>query len=1002
MARLRPTALDPLYQDRCLRPCEYVGFSFADTERQLRLMRESGANAVGTGSMWNPVQDEDAPYGVGMRDPETLIGNRTLGQTLRADGEVVGVAVTTPTYTTGESGCTISVYAVPDGEVDFARLGQPLASRAFAGIADNAWTRLDFGPHPAGMLYVELSEPTGNRIGWWARRGDQYPEGRAYVSRRAREDLDFEMRLFYADGRQAETVGRSADHVPIELSRSLFDTLAGLGMRAAYSVGNWNNGFFPHYPDWFYERFPDVAMLDQRGQPLLAGMFDRKVPWPAIDHPVIVNGTQRYIRAVVGRLRRERPILSWVMGGEALYATYAFKGRWTDYQENALAHFREWLKQEYPTVAALNEAWGTRLAGFDDAKPPESPGQDRRTLDWFDFRFQAMAERFQWHFDATKSGDPTRFVLTCNHGSLFHGMSYAEMGADLDLYASVSDGFEMGQIMSDDDSDLYNMMYMESVNTLGKPLAPVRLAYRLTNPRARGGGTSYTPEAARRYFWESVGTGAWHLGFIQWRGSLPDGEWGVRGTPAEEAIRNLLTEWHELESRFDNAWPVRPRIAMYLAHPTWSLLGFQPEWRALHLACVRNQIPKAVLTDAQLRRGRAEDYDWILSFGNRYVSDEAAQALRRYVRDGGTLICAGPHGRLGGQATLGRSLFGGGGQGPAGASGKGRVLDLTPARDPVKAAVRLLSPVRRPGDQRIPLHLRALTRRPLYRALKHDITDGHDFPQDLYGHESVGQTISTTEPFLHSLSVCTPTYTTRVRTRSITIQVLVGGPGGEEVGRLEVAPEELTDNSWHEVIVDRRAPVGSVYYVRLLPPDDLPEQLIGVWCHSGDTYPGGQLHLDDESAAGDMRVVARYLQEAPPREAIEAFTLTDGVNVIAILNNVSDEDVEVEAAFAPWLFPDPQADYDVRDLRSGQRLASAQGRDVRATGLVPAHDATVILCEVRAERAGVTRLVEEVAAQVARLRQSEHATSFLRAMAQRASQYLREGRVAQAYAAARR
>jgi hypothetical protein len=1010
-----PTTLDPLYQDRCIRPCEYVGFSFADSEPELQLMKERGANAVGTGSMWFPTEDADAPYGVGIQDPGTLVAHPRLGQTVRAEGELVGVAVTTPTYTSGESGCTVSVYRVEGEGVDFGKLGDPVAARAFTGISDNAWTRLDFGAQPPGRYYIELSQPTGNRIGWWAGSGNPYAGGMAYLSRRPVERFDFEARLYYADGSEGQTGQPTGDHAALELSRGLYGALEDLGMRTSYSVGNWNNGFFPYYPDWFEERFPDIAMLDQNGQPLLAGMFEKKYPWPAIDHPVIVNGTQRYIRAVVGQLREEKPILSWVMGGEALYATYAFKGRWTDYQENARAHFREWMKLKYPTVRALNAAWGTQLAGLDEAEPPESPGQDQRTLDWFDFRFHAMAERFQWHFDATKSADPSRFVLTCNHGTLFDGMSYAEMGADLDLYAGVSDGFEMGQIMMDDDADLYNMIYMQSVNTLHKPLSPVRLAYKFTNPRARGGGTSYTPQAARRYFWESVGTGAWHLGFIQWRGSLPDGEWGVQGTPAEKAIGELLGEWHGMEGQFDNMWPVRPRVALYLAHPTWALAGFQPSWHRLHEAFVHNQIPKAILTDAQVQQREAGQYDWIVSFDNRYVSPESVEALRRYVQDGGTLICAGPHGRLGeepGEAAdllIGRSAA----RQREQTLGKGNIIALGAEEDPVGAAVELLSPPEPPGEQPTPrvgatrprvgatrpLHVRATSAKPILRDAVEDITGVHDFPQDLSGHTSVGQTITAKHAFVHSVAVCTPTYTKDATSQRLRIEVLLDGPGGERVGQLEVPPAELTDNSWHEVVLDREAPAGTRYYVRLIPPEGLPAQLIGVWCHSGDVYPGGQLYLDDEPMPGDMRVVVRYRETVPAREGIEAFTLTDGVNVIGILSNVSDGEIEVEAAPAPWLFPDARAEYVLRDVRAGTDL-HAGGPAAVAKVSVPAHDAVVVLWERSVGRREAASLVRRVADSVAALKRSGHATSFLVAMSDRASRYLREGRLAQAHAAA--
>lgn len=1008
--RLPQVTLDPIYRaGGCRRPCQYVGFSFSDTPDEMRAMRQHGATAVGAGAMWNPTKDEKAPYGVGVRVPWPLMGPRSLGQSFRANHAFVGVALHTPTYSTAGSGCSLALYRLAPGEKAQPGDADLVARQGFTDVPDNAWLRLDVGRQPPGRYYLELSDVTGGRLGAWVRDGDPYEAGAAYLDRRRTAALDLEVRLLLRSGAAEDLVREAEDHVPLELEGGLFGALERLGMKTSFSVGNWNNGHFPYYPDWFHELYPDMAMLDQDGQPLLAGMFDRKVPWPGIDHPAIVDGTQRFIAATVEALRDEESLLSWVMGGEALYATYSFGGRWTDYQANAVTHYRRWLEREYGHLAALNEAYGSDWGSFDEVLPPREMAQDQHTLDWLDFRFRAMVERFQWHYAATREADPERYIFTCNHGTLFHGLKYAEQGADPELYAGVSDGYEMGQIMSDDDPDLYNLLWMTTAAVQGKPLAPVRLAYRKTTPGARGGGTSYTPQAAHRYFWESVGTGAWHLGFIQWRGSLPDGEWGVKGTPAQQELRQLLTDWPAIEHHFDDMWPYRPRVAIYCAHPTWALEGFSASWRDLHRLLVRRQIPVTWLFDEALANGEADRYDVVISLGNRFVSDQAADGLRDFVQQGGVLICQGPHGRLGEEAVQAdRLIFGRrvavyvDEYGIAhGSAGEGEVISLDDAIE-TAAAIRLAANTELCGELVRPLHIEVESDRPVTREYRFDtVGEAHDFPVDLSGHGWVGQEVLAPHELVHALSVCTPTWTNVIEGHSLRLEVRLGGPEGQLVAEKRIPAEEIADNSWHEIAVDREGKGGEVYYLRIIPPADLPPQTIGVWSRSGDAY-AGDAHADGQPLSVDLRVAVKGQMRIPPREALEAFLLTDGLDFIVILNNISATDLRVSVALEPQLAPDPQAQYWAYEVLSGGQLGSAPLSKLAPTVVVPAHRGGAVCFERVTTSAEAHRAREALRQAVQRWRTRGALTPPIEADMARADEYLADGRPSRCLAAALR
>ncbi|MBM3502171.1 MAG: hypothetical protein FJX74_26265, partial [Armatimonadetes bacterium] len=493
------------------------------------------------------------------------------------------------------------------------------------------------------------------------------------------------------------------------------------------------------------------------------------------------------------------------------------------------------------------------------------------------------------------------------------------LGQDLALFAGVSDGWEMGQIMADDDPDLFNLMWMRSAGTFGKPLCPVRLAYKKSDPRARGGGTSYTPETARRYFWESVGTGAWHMGFIQWSGSLPDGEWGVKGTPAQQEIAAIFDEWHAMEGYFDDAWPVREPVALYFSQPTWTLDGFQPLWTRLHRELTQRQIGYRILFDEQLLNGGLEGVSVLISAENPVMSRRCSGALAAFAERGGTLVTIGRNAledeRLWPNALVAQAL---------------RLEADSPALiDRIARAV---------GDARL-LTVEATADRP-YRAPAAEATCGHhDTPFDLAGHESIGQTFTLRQPGLRAVSVSNPTYTKTLAGHELTLELRQEGPGGALLASKTYGPEDLTDNARHEVPLDAPGPAGT-YYLRLVTPAGLPPQTLGTWGTRDDTYPGGSLHLDDQPAEGDLRLELVSDVERPAEAALEAFALSDGVNAIAILTNITDLRVDADLTLSPALLP--EAAYSVQDLATDTPLGSVRRAAARVRTVVLPHRSAVL------------------------------------------------------------
>ncbi len=890
------------YHPMVQRPLEYIGYSFDFPAEDLPLMRAAGANAVGAGEMWQPVRDPSQPYGVGVQPPA---GAGEAAQSFVASEAFDGCAPHLATSMSTDSGCSWRL----DRHGEATDGWTPVAEGVWPLVADNAWPEARFAPQPPGRYRLAIHRLTGTSISWWMRQDDPYADGQARhgTARLQKSDLELRIRV---DGRWTDVIPEDSEHTSLPLGANPFARLRKHGMHASYQVGNWNNPGFNYYPEWFMDAFPEAIALDANGEPFLGGqMFERRLASPNIDTAVIVDGTRRFLQSRVAAYRDEPNLLFYTLGGESLYATYG-SGRWADYSDNALAHFRAWLEAiRYEDLDALNAAWDADYAAFADVEPPRAPEDTQRWRDWLDFRFDAMGENAGWMYQAIRETDHDHLAFTCNHGTLFHDHSYAEMGADFEVFAAQSDGFETGQIIEDADPDYYNLLYVEGILGLGKPYAPVRLAYKKSDPAARGGGTSFTPEAVRRYGYETLGAGAWQLGFIQWDGTLPDGEWGVKGTPGEAATARFHKEIRGLWPLLDDLHPVHPGLGVYLSRPTWAQDGFLPAWHAFHKAAIRHQLPKAYVYDGMLRNRAADRFPTLVSIDNHRLTDEAAAGLLGYVDRGGRLIVVGALG-TDAQAVALRDHAG---------------VTWLPSLDAEGLAESLA-----PACRLVTLTSDHTVRRPLEMLTLHN----HKIAFDLTTAATVGQTVRLAQDGLKRISISVPTYSQEAP-NGFTLTARVGGPDGAVVATRDV-PRGFGDNAWIDLDIPEPPAAGETLYVETTAPEDTPPLRLGWWSVWEDVFPDGEAYVDGKPAPGDRKMKLYFETPVPAERAMEAFVLSDGLNYGVVLVNTALDDATCRVDLTDMIGASPAASYSV----AAKLQADAwTGEGLRGTVRVAAQDA---------------------------------------------------------------
>lgn len=105
--------------------------------------------------------------------PAQLQSGHTLGQTFTTTGLFDGACGVFPTWVTTGSGMTLTLYSGGPG-------GSVVANRTFSDVPDNSTQCLTFTAQPAGVYYLQISDPVGT-IGWWSDSNDVLTAGQAYA-----------------------------------------------------------------------------------------------------------------------------------------------------------------------------------------------------------------------------------------------------------------------------------------------------------------------------------------------------------------------------------------------------------------------------------------------------------------------------------------------------------------------------------------------------------------------------------------------------------------------------------------------------------------------------------------------------------------------------------------------------------------------------------------------------------------------------------------------------
>lgn len=269
-------------------------------------------------------------------------------------------------------------------------------------------------------------------------------------------------------------------------------------------------------PMWVLARHPNLLQRDSQGLVRYPGArchcCKNAVPYRMLSE-VIVRELARHYRGMDG-------VIGWQIDNE--FGCHGTTRCYCDHCEKA---FREWLRERYKTVEAVNEAWGAAFWSFEvrnwnDIPLPRRMPAGPNPSHWLDFaRFSSdtQVEFMKTQYDLLKAMCPDHFV-THNAMGAFPEVDYHKLfqTSDLATWDNYPDAL----------GDPYHPAYGHEITRSFKN------RFWVMEERSGAPGPSETgelheqpePGEIRRWAWQGAANGADGVVYFRWRACLSGAE----------------------------------------------------------------------------------------------------------------------------------------------------------------------------------------------------------------------------------------------------------------------------------------------------------------------------------------------------------------------------------------------------------------------------------------------------------------------------------------------
>ena len=421
-------------------------------------------------------------------------------------------------------------------------------------------------------------------------------------------------------------------------------------------------------PDWVGERYPDGRFVDRSG----AVITSQAAPGFCIDHAGVRGEVIKFLEALSAAANRFSALYGWDVWSEPHVINWAE----FPYLHNAefcfcpssQARFREWLKQKYGTLDALNAAWYRRFERWEQVEPPRASTILSYTdyLDWRAFIDDKLAGDLRTRVEAIRTAD--------------HAHAITSHAAVPGLFTSPTDGYgEPDDFKMSENADFFGTSLYPKHSESTRPWSYQMLAAGLDFTRSAGHGSGkgfwigelqagqgvtgmriaapVDSHDEEFWMWKVLSHGAREIAIYAWYPMSSGYESNGYGlinldgtlTPRARAAGKVAQEIAQNGSDLLASEPACAQVAVLFNRLSYMVGGSEPSLsklgnatrdslEGLHRAFLEQQIPVDFVHPMDVVRDKLSQYKILFLPFPVMLSKAVAEGVARFIRNGGTVV----------------------------------------------------------------------------------------------------------------------------------------------------------------------------------------------------------------------------------------------------------------------------------------------------------------------------------------------------------------------------
>lgn len=416
-------------------------------------------------------------------------------------------------------------------------------------------------------------------------------------------------------------------------------------------------------PDWVGRKYPDGHFVAQNG----AVIESQSAPGYCFDNTGVRKAVLNYFQQVAKVASASKAFYAYDLWSEPHVINWAE----IDYIPNAqfcycpytLARFREWLKQKYGTLEALNKAWYRGFDNWEQVEPPRFATilSYADYMDWRIFMGDKLAQDLASRSRAVKQVDPLH--LTTSHAAI------------PSVFQTLADGTGApDDYLMKDSVDYYGTSFYPKLTSPATHWTLARRMLVMDSVKSVTGGRGFyvgelqggfgvhgvtvsqpiEPHELELYTWGMVARGARainYYAFYPMSSGYESGGYGLinlDGTLTERskaagATAKIISEHADL---FLNAKPAPSPVAL-IYNPLTSLVGGQvfaarmamrDAIAGYHRMFYERNVSMDIVSAREITGRSLAQYKLVVAPYPILMTEELAKALEEYVQGGGHLL----------------------------------------------------------------------------------------------------------------------------------------------------------------------------------------------------------------------------------------------------------------------------------------------------------------------------------------------------------------------------